>query len=252
MFKLVVTVGKMFHHLFEDKAALHLMAKHTSQRYGVGGIADKIQLIYVQTDTYHRLSHAMPFQHIFYEKTCNLLVAEIDIIGPLDGKPFRIFLQSLLHRKGGHLRKTEHFLGIHPFGMEKKAEKKILPSLRLPDIRARSSSRSLIFCSDKNHSLPIRCPIMTKEIIRRINAVEFQHLEHRRIIEAKVSFHHIHLYQTGERKASSMCSIFIFGSLPTTVTTSKRIFISSLKYRTYASAASTVLRIFKEETASTG
>ena len=175
---------EVFDDTLEHETALHLVAQQLSQGYGVEmgrSVGREGGLIDVDTNAHDAVFKLLTLQVILDEHAANLLVATIDVVGPLDGHGHGgqlghdKVLDGLTHGKGYSLGKQEHALRGHVARVDKQTEQQVLARRRMPMVGAGAATCRLVFGRNERDATLIKWVERPQEVVRARHFVELKH-----------------------------------------------------------------------------
>ena len=181
---LVELAREVFDDTLEHKAALHLVTQQLSQGYGVEmgrTIGREGGLIDVDANAHDAVFELPALQVILDEHAANLLIATINVVGPLDGHGHGgqlghdKVLDGLTHSKGYGLGEQEHALRGHVARVDKQAEQQVLAGRRMPMVGARAAACRLVFGRDERDATLVEGVERPQEVVRARHFVELKH-----------------------------------------------------------------------------
>lgn len=84
----------------EQLGAVYLVAKDLAERDGVGGVADKRRLVDIEPYADEGAREVGSFEVVFDEDAAELMVAVVDVVGPLDVQVADVAAQYLAEHYG--------------------------------------------------------------------------------------------------------------------------------------------------------
>ena len=91
----------------EQLGAVYAVAEDLAERDGVGGIADECQLVDIEAYADKGAREVGPLEVVFDEDAAELVVAMVDVVGPLDMYVADIAAQHLAEHHGDVLAEEE-------------------------------------------------------------------------------------------------------------------------------------------------
>ena len=145
----MIVRGKCVAYLGEQCLAVGLLPENMTERYGVGGIAGEVCLVDVEAYADDGAGDVCAFDVVLDEDAAQLVVAVVDVVGPLDAYVVGIAAQYLTECYGDELAEDKLLRCGRVRRAEGEAEEQVLAALGLPRVATLPSSCCLIVGADE-------------------------------------------------------------------------------------------------------
>ena len=193
----VVATGKGIDDVLEDEATLEVAAHKLTQRDGVGGVAEEALLVDIDAAANDAAVDEGAAKGVLDEDAGNLLVADVDIVGPLDGDgvvPDRgrdggcwggqegggrrqDRGDSVADAQGDGFGEEEEMGGRQRGGRDEEAKEEVLAAGRLPVVASLAATGRLVLGRDKGDGGGDRRAVGGEEGVGGRGLIQLYHVE---------------------------------------------------------------------------
>lgn len=139
--------------LGEQCFAVGIVPENLAERYGVGGITGKVCLVDVEAYADDGAGDVDAFDVVLDEDAAQLVVAVVDVVGPLDADVVGVSAQHLAEYYGDEFAEDKLLRCCDVGGAEGEAEEEVLAALGLPRVAMLATSGSLVVGGDERDAV---------------------------------------------------------------------------------------------------